>query len=170
MNKYVYILHIYEELFSKTRSPNLTLALQTRFMDLCLSRSGKELFKFKQISHDWLDTVALHYPTYQLRCPSLVATGRGEWIRKMQASSAGDQEFDSLSSQANDLWNWCLPSVALDINRIGQGLVISVSVECGCVGRCWWSSTIKSVWVQTAMSYFSCHFTHLLTSIWSIVR
>ena len=44
---YVYIpryVHIYEEPFSKTWSPNLALALQHWFLDWRLIRFGKELF------------------------------------------------------------------------------------------------------------------------------
>ena len=47
-----------------------------------------------------------------------------EWV-----SRVGDQEFGSWSSQTNEVQNWYLlpPSQALGINRIRQGLVISVS-------------------------------------------
>ena len=45
MSKWVYV-HIYEELFSKTYSPNLALPLQPRFGDWRLTRFGKELFKY----------------------------------------------------------------------------------------------------------------------------
>ena len=39
-------VYIYEALFSKACSPNLALALQTRFMDWHLSHFGKEPFKY----------------------------------------------------------------------------------------------------------------------------
>ena len=50
------------------------------------------------------------------------------WIGRAQVLRAGDWEFGSWSSQINDLCNWylSLPSLALSINRIGQGLVSSV--------------------------------------------
>ena len=40
-------VHIYEELFSKTWSLNLVGPLQPRFLDWCLTRFGKELFKYR---------------------------------------------------------------------------------------------------------------------------
>ena len=48
-------------------------------------------------------------------------------IDKMQASPAGDREFDSRLTQTKDLKKLSLPSLTLDINRIGQGLVCSMS-------------------------------------------
>ena len=53
---YVYMpcIHIYEELFSKTRPLNLTLTLQTQSLDWRLLSFGKELF--------------IHMKSYFLKC------------------------------------------------------------------------------------------------------
>ena len=50
-------------------------------------------------------------------------------IDRAQASHTGDREFGSWSSQTNDLksWHLLLPSLLISINKIGQGLVSSVS-------------------------------------------
>ena len=57
------------------------------------------------------------------------STGRGGRAGRAQASSAGDREFNSRSSQTSDLQNLnlLLPNLVFSINRIGQGLVSSVS-------------------------------------------
>ena len=56
-------------------------------------------------------------------------TGSAGRIGRAQASRAGDREFGSRSSQTNDLSNEyrSLPKLVLGINRIGQGLVSSMS-------------------------------------------
>ena len=53
---YIYIcryVHIYEEFFSKLSSPNLTFALQHRFLDWRLLRFWKELFMCIFINMNW---------------------------------------------------------------------------------------------------------------------
>ena len=58
-------------------------------------------------------------------------TGRGGRIGRAQASPEGDREFGSQLSQPNDLSNvflW-LPSLALGIKRIVQGLVSELKCD-----------------------------------------
>ena len=47
VNKCIYNVHIYEELFSKTWYPNMALTLQPRFLDWRLTRFGKESSSFQ---------------------------------------------------------------------------------------------------------------------------
>ena len=58
----------------------------------------------------------------------LCLTGHGSQISRVRASYAGGREFSSQSSQTNDISNFdlSLPSLALGINKMGQGLVHSV--------------------------------------------
>ena len=62
------------------------------------------------------------------RTMQLQGAGHGGRIGSSQASCVGDREFDSRLSEIHDLSNvyLSLPSLALSINMIGQGLVRSV--------------------------------------------
>ena len=80
-------VHIYEELFSKTWSANMALALHLRLFDWHLSQFGKELFIYicKYIIYiyyiyvyvysDWL---TLSLPNFQICCHSQCQNSRRE--------------------------------------------------------------------------------------------
>ena len=71
----VYV-HIYEELFSKTLSPNLALPLQHRLLDWRLTRFGKELFIFYRNDYSIIVMISPFKhttveSTFNQRCPDL---------------------------------------------------------------------------------------------------
>ena len=109
-------MHIYEELFSKTQSPNLGLTLETQYYiwngaELLLEKSSS-IDKQKQIESKLSCRIR---PGYR--------TGTA------QASRVGDREVGSWSNQTTDFYNWflSLPILALGITKIALGLVGAVS-------------------------------------------
>ena len=87
--------YIYEELFSKTWSPNLALELQSRFLDWRLSRFGKDFFKWFIESAEPSKRLVLIHPNPQklwtIECDSSLL---GSWaLLSTQNSELYPTEF-----------------------------------------------------------------------------
>ena len=71
-------------------------------------------------------------PYVSTACLSNELTGRSGWIGRAHAFRAAGREFESRSSQSNDVEHWFLSLISqvLGMNRIGQGLVSSLFGLC----------------------------------------